>query len=270
MFKKALCLWLILIVVLSTAACAPKGGDTKKTNDTNASGSDAQAPDSLKTFVTNLSADPTTFNPVFKADDDGHLIYQNVFDGLLELNFNSEVIPGLAETWEASEDGKTYTFHLAKGIKWHDGVAFSSDDVKYTYERIMTDHGFIGETLSHALESIECPDPDTVVLKLKEPDATLLGTLAWYEHFIIPKHIYEKEADWATAEAATVKPIGTGPFKFVSHKKGESITLEANDEYFKGRPLIDRLVYTIIPDANTATMAFRNGEIDLLCGVPTA
>ena len=223
-----------------------------------------------KTLVVSLGADPTTFNPVMKGDDDGHLIYQNVFDGLLELNYNSEVIPGLATSWETSEDGLTYTFHLATDVKWHDGVDFTSADVKYTYERIMAENGFIGGTLSATLESIECPDDDTVVLNLKAPDAMLLGTLAWYEHFIIPKHIYENEEDWATCEAATSKPIGTGPFKFADYQTGVSITLEKNEDYFKGAPKIDKLIYMIVPDDTTAVQAFYNGEIDILTDVPTS
>lgn len=223
-----------------------------------------------KTFIVSLGADPTTFNPVAKADDDGHLIYQNVFDGLLQLNYNSEVIPGLAESWDVSDDGLTYTFHLAEGVKWHDGEPFTAEDVQYTYQRIMDESGFIGGTLTNAVESMECPDDTTFVMTLKAPDATLLGTLAWYENAIIPKHIYEQEEDWLSCEAATGAPIGTGAFKFVEYKKGVSITLEKNEEYFKGAPEIDRLIFMIVPDSDTAVQAFYNGEIDLLRGVPNS
>ena len=266
-FKRIFAAALTLSLALSLAACS--GGDQK--------GPGASADPSANvgengggTFIVNMGADPTTFNPVLKGDDDGHLIYQNVFDGLLELNINSEVIPGLAESWDISDDGLVYTFHLAEGVKWHDGEPFTSADVKYTYERIMSDNGFNGATLSNALESIECPDDNTVVLNLKSADATLLGSLAWYEHFIIPKHIYENEADWATCEAATRKPIGTGAFKFVDYQQGSSITLEKNPDYFRGAPKVDRLIFSIIPDDATAVQAFKNGELDLLTGVPNS
>ena len=289
MAKKVLCIIMSTVLLLLLVACSPADHEKNASNlkETDAEkeavekntekselmpienskknkAEDGETSLKNKTFITNLSADPTTMNPVLKADDDGHMVYQNIFDGLLELNFNSEIIPGLAKTWDVSDDGKEYTFHLAKNVKWHDGVAFSSEDVKYTYEKIMAENGFIGETLKNALSGIECPDKDTVVLKLKEADSTLLGTLAWYEHFIIPKHIYENEKDWASCEAATRKPIGTGPFKFVSHKKGDRIVLEANEDYFKGAPKIDKLIFVIIPDQNTAAQAFYNGEIDLL------
>ena len=151
MAKKVLCIIMSTVLLLLLVACSPadheknasnlKGTDAEKESvDKNTEKSEVmpvenskkdQAEDgetSLKnkTFITNLSADPTTMNPVLKADDDGHMVYQNIFDGLLELNYNSEIIPGLAETWDVSDDGKEYTFHLAKNVKWHDGVAFSS------------------------------------------------------------------------------------------------------------------------------------------------
>lgn len=266
--RRLLSLLLGLAMMVSLAACG--GGNATPTPSSGGEPSNSGDGAGGGTFIVSMGADPTTFNPVLKGDDDGHLIYQNVFDGLLELNINSEVIPGLAETWKISEDGLTYTFNLAQGVKWHDGEPFTSADVKYTYEKIMAEDGFIASSLNGTLEGIDCPDENTLVLRLKAPDATLLGTLAWYECFIIPQHIYENEADWASCEAATSKPIGTGPFRFSEYKRGASITLEKNPDYFKGAPDIDRLIYMIIPDSNTAVQAFYNGEIDLLAGVPNS
>lgn len=267
-FKKLAALFLALSLAVSVTACGG-GGDTSESPAAGGEGGGGESTGG-GTFIVNIGADPTTFNPVLKADDDGHLIYQNVFDSLVELNINSEVVPGLAETWDISDDGLTYTFHLAQGVKWHDGEPFSSEDVKYTYEKIMEENGFIASSLTAVVESIECPDENTVVLNLSTPDSTLLGTLAWYECFIIPKHIYENEEDWSTCEAATSHPIGTGAFKFVEYKPGSNITLEKNPDYFKGAPAIDRLIYSVIPDSNTAVQAFYNGEIDLLTGVPNS
>jgi len=268
-FKRFLAAALSLSLAMGLAACSGGGStQTPAPADSTTPGGNESAGGG--TFIVNLGADPTTFNPVLKADDDGHLIYQNVFDGLVELNINSDVVPGLAESWDISDDGLVYTFHLAQGVKWHDGEPFTSADVKYTYERIISDDGFNGATLSNALESIECPDDNTVVLNLKTADATLLGTLAWYECFIIPKHIYENEADWSSCEAATSKPIGTGAFKFADYQQGSSITLEKNPDYFKGAPAIDKLIFSIIPDDTTAVQAFKNGEIDLLTNVPNS
>ena len=111
--KRFLCILLTMVLAFSCFAVTASAEDEK-------------------TLIVSLGGDPMTFNPVLKGDDFGHLIHQNIFDGLLELNYNSEVIPGLARTWDISEDGLTYTFHLATGVKWHDGVDFSSEDVKFT------------------------------------------------------------------------------------------------------------------------------------------
>ena len=100
--KRFLCILLTMVLAFSCFAVTASAEDEK-------------------TLIVSLGGDPMTFNPVLKGDDFGHLIHQNVFDGLLELNYKSEVIPGLARTWDVSEDGLTYTFHLATGVKWHDG-----------------------------------------------------------------------------------------------------------------------------------------------------
>lgn len=113
-----------------------------------------------------------------------------------------------------------------------------------------------------AIESIDCPDVNTVILHLSQPDAALLGFLAWYACQIIPKHIYEG-TDWTT-NPANQAPIGTGPFKFVEWNQGVSVTLEANEDYFKGRPYVDKLVIQFISDANTAEQALLNGEADYM------
>ena len=249
--KRFLCILLTMVLAFSCFAVTASAEDEK-------------------TLIVNLSGDPTTFNPVLKSDDYGHLIYQNMFDGLLELNYNSEVIPGLARTWDVSEDGLTYTFHLATGVKWHDGEAFSSADVEFTYQMIMENSGIISQELNNSVAKMNCPDDDTFVMTLKAPNAPILGTLAWYANFILPKHLYEGVEDWKTCEAATTNPVGTGAYKFVSYDRGVSIVLEKNPDYHLGAPQVDRLIFQVIPDSDTAMQAFFNGEIDMLKPVPNS
>lgn len=136
------------------------------------------------------SGNPGSFNPVWKSDDPATSTNHNIFNKLVTLNYNYEICPDLAESWEISDDGLTYTFHLYENIKWHDGEPFSSEDVKFTIETVLENKGRMAIEWS-AIESIDCPDANTVILHLSQPDAALLGFLAWYACQIIPKHIYE-------------------------------------------------------------------------------
>ena len=182
--------------------------------------------DETKTFIVAMTEDPKSFNPDAQADDSGWPVFQNLYDGLFQLNWNNEIVPDLCETYTISDDGLTYTFNLRKGVKWHDGETFSSADVEFTYQMIMDNSGIISQELNNSVAEMSCPDDDTFVMTLKAPNAPILGTLAWYANFILPKHLYEGVEDWKACEAATTNPVGTGAYKFVSYDRGVSIVLE--------------------------------------------
>lgn len=212
------------------------------------------------TLIVAHQDDPISFNPDWKTDDYQYAMDQNIFNKLVTLDNSYAVLPDLADKWEVSSDGLTYTFTLHKGVKWHDGQPFTSADVKWTFDTIIAQKGNAYNNLSQ-VESITTPDDYTVVFKLKQPYAAFIGFLAWYGTFIMPKHIYDG-TDWTT-NPANQQPIGTGPFKFVEWQKGDHVTLEANKDYFKGAPNVDKLIFRIIPDPNTALQAFLNGEVDI-------
>lgn len=247
---------LISIVAISVAGCGSSNQDVSKPE----SSSDKTSKQG-GTIVVGISADPQSFNPNAKADDIAFDIGQNIFSRLIKLNNNQELVPDLAETYTVSDDGKEITFNLRKGVKWHDGEPFTSKDVKWTFDQIIKENGQIKSNLA-SVESIEAPDDYTVIFKLTQNDSNLLSYLGWYGCLIMPAHIYEG-TDWLT-NPANKAPIGTGPFKFVEHKAGVNVTLERNDDYFGQVPYLDKVIYSIIPDSNTALQAFYNGELDIL------
>lgn len=204
--------------------------------------------------------DPVSFNPCAKIDDAGVSLYFNIFNKLVTLDMDYRVIGDLAKEWTVSPDGKTYTFTLYANVKWHDGTPFTSADVKWTFDSIIANKGNAFDTLS-VVDNIQTPDDTTVVINLKQPHAPFLSFLAWIGTFIMPKHIYDG-TDWLTNEA-NQSPIGTGPFKFVEWVRGDHITLEKNPDYFMGAPYLDKVVFRIIPDSNTALQAFLNNEADV-------
>ncbi|WP_167886176.1 MULTISPECIES: ABC transporter substrate-binding protein [unclassified Thermococcus] len=218
------------------------------------------------TLVVLYWGDPKSFNPDAQVDDAGYGIANQIFSKLVTLDRDYNVIPDLAYKWEVSDDGKVYTFYLNPNATWHDGVPVTAEDVKWTFEAIKKYKG-IAYGIIHAdnIEKIEVVDNHTVRFYLKEPFAPFLSFIAWYGTFILPKHIYEKYDDWLDPSNPYLnKPIGSGPFKFVEWVKGDHITLVANENYFKGRPGIDKIIYKIIPDSSAALQAFLAGEGDVL------
>ena len=247
-----------LMVVSLVVGC----GSKEKTSDEGSSDAEEE-----KVFVVALAGEPTTYNPDAIPDDFAHMVGKNLFNGLVTMNCDSEIVGDLAKDWEI--DGLTYTFHLNEGVKWHDGEDFTSEDVKFTYEQILANEGYLAGDLS-AVDTMECPDENTIVITLKESKGSFLSSLAWYGNHILPKHLYEGVDDWSTCEAATTNPVGTGPFKFVEAQSGVNVVLEKNEDYFAGAPSIDKVVYSVSADPDSTYQAFKNGEINHITDVPTA
>lgn len=204
----------------------------------------------------------------------------NCFDRLLECvtleSGESEIVPGLAKSWEISEDGKTYTFRLREGVLFHNGEELTADDVVYTFDRMLdprtkalnTDildfvdgakarlDGEAGST-----SGLEALDRYTVRIRLREPYAPFLAVLASPQSSIFNREFTEAAGErfGLTAEAT----CGTGPFILKEYSLNDRQVLAANDDYFRGRPSIDRLEIKVVEDAETMRMLFEAGEIDV-------
>ncbi len=262
--KRRLSLFLVIVLCLGLVVGCGKNENVEvdkgeQVNEAQNTSDTENTPKEGGTFVVSMGVEPETYNPCAQADDAAYVIIQNMFNKLAKINGDDKVIPDLAKDWEYSDDGKTLTFHLHENVKWHDGEKFSSEDVKWTFDTILEEKGFASASLSD-IEEIVCPDENTVEFKLKAPNSGLLGNIAWFGTYIMPKHIYEG-TDWLQ-NPANHNPIGTGPFKFVEHKKGEKIIIEKNEDYWGDKPYLDKIVYTIIPDQDTAFQAWLNGETD--------
>jgi peptide/nickel transport system substrate-binding protein len=185
-----------------------------------------------------------------------------VYEGLLEYDFNLRPIPGLARSWTVSSDGKTITFMLQQGVKFHDGQPFTSADVKFSVLDVLKKIHPRGINTFRAVETIETPDPYTAVFKLSEPAPYLLMALSGYESPMLPKHIFGT-GDINNHPNAN-KPIGTGPYKFVEWQKGQYMRFDRNPDYWKkGRPYLDRIVARFVADGSTRAATLETQEAQI-------
>jgi peptide/nickel transport system substrate-binding protein len=192
------------------------------------------------------------------------MVAGNIYEGLLRYSPKLEPLPGLAESWTVSEDGKVYSFKLRKGVTWHDGKPFTSADVAFSIEFLKQTHARARGNLVQ-LDKVETPDDSNVVFTLKQPFGPFLGIFEVGSLPMIPKHIYEG-TDFKTNPANNT-PIGTGPFMLKEWQKGSFIRLVKNPNYYiKGKPYLDEIYWHVIPDAAARAVAFETGKVDVLPG----
>ena len=214
------------------------------------------------TLIVGAGSDPTTLNLGLTYNIIDTLAVSSVFNLLTKLDSDFNPRPDLAESWTVSDDGLTYTFHLVRNAVWHDGKPFTSADVKFTFAEVLAKYHPRGPVVLKAVQSIETPDPYTVVFKMRYPYDPLMKFIG-NEAFILPRHLYENTD--ILKNPYNLKPIGTGPFVFKEWKRGSHLTLERNPSYFKtAKPYLDKIIVKIVPDASSRMIAFEAGEIDYL------
>jgi len=238
-----------------------------------------------KTFVYCSEGSPEGFDPgLYTAGTTFDAAAHTVYNRLLEFKpGTTEVIPGLAEDYQISEDGLEYTFKLRPGVKFHTTEYFTptrdlnADDVVYSFERQWKSDNpwnkyvaganweyFNSMGLPDLLESVEKVDDMTVRIKLKRPEAPFLASLAMPFASIMSKEYLDKlEAD-GQMNLLNQQPIGTGPFQFVAYQQDAVIRYKANENYYNGKPKIDDLVFAITPDASVRYQKLKAGECHLM------
>jgi peptide/nickel transport system substrate-binding protein len=222
------------------------------------------------TFLDSNTADIQTVQP-FLAEEQASIGIANlIFEGLTggDVRTGQPSPTGLADYWEIGPDNRTYTFHLNKDAKWHDGTDFTAEDVQFSADALAnpdTGSVYTGSFVD-TVESWRVIDEDTFEMVAKEPVYTFLYDIQTM--WIIPKHIWEDVplAEWRNDPGATgadpSRIVGTGPFKFQEWRQGESVTLVRNDDYYGKVPYIDTYTMLIWPDQTSVVNALLNGEVD--------
>ncbi|MBI2909578.1 MAG: ABC transporter substrate-binding protein [Chloroflexi bacterium] len=208
-------------------------------------------------------ADPASYDPIQEATlQAGSLVAPN-YSGLVQHDplEPTKVIGDLAEKWDLSQDGKTYTFSLHKGVKWHDGAHFTSEDARFSLELTrQPPRGIVSpqKDMLKAVTDIQAPDPNTLKITLSYPSASFLHNLGDGRLLIIPKHVFEAKGNLRR------DIVGTGAYKFKAHNAGASFSVAKNPDYFiKGRPYLDGITWFIIPDTATRFAALRTHRVQI-------
>ncbi len=218
----------------------------------------AEGPSYGDIMVDGSTGDASNLIPILSSDSASHDIAGMIFNGLVKYDKDMKVVGDLAESWDISEDGLVITFHLRRGVRWHDGNPFTAADVLFTYRLTIdprTPTAYAGDFLR--VKSVTVIDPYTVRVTYGEPFAPALTS---WGASILPRHLLEGED--ITRTPFSRHPIGTGPYMFKEWKTGQKIVLVSNPDYFEGKPYIDGYVMRIIPDMATMFLELRAKGID--------
>ena len=208
--------------------------------------------------------EPTNLIPALANDSAASEINDRVFNGLLKIDKDLNIVPSLAERLEISEDGLTFTFHLRKDVRWHDGKPYTSKDAMFTYE-IMIDPK---TATSYAepfkqVKKAEAPDLYTFRVTYEKPQARAMVSWCFDQ---MPAHLLEGQNLESSPLAR--QPVGTGPYKFEKWESGQRLILTANEDYFEGRPHLNKLIMKIIPDLNAQMLELSSGGLDMMQMTP--
>ncbi|PZU88948.1 MAG: peptide ABC transporter substrate-binding protein [Chelatococcus sp.] len=223
----------------------------------------AQQPRKGGTLNVHYSFEQRVLNPAIRAGVGINMVASKIVEPLVDLGRDGEIVGVLAVSWESSADGKTVTFKLRDGVKWHDGKPFTSADVQFNALELWKKHQNYGTQVHRNLEAVDTPDPLTAVFRYVAPLPLdfLLRALCDLG-YVVPRHLYEGTNP--LENPANTAPVGTGPYKFVQYERGRYVSVEANPDYWrKDAPLLEKIFWHIIPDKAAAAAALETGRVHL-------
>lgn len=265
-FRLRRCLAGVLVCVLFAGACSKAGDQSSATGIANG------AKATRGTLRIAIRRSPNTLNPLFATTTTEGMLNRLSFDTLVSVDAaGNGTVPILAtevpttRNGGISKDGVTITYHLRSGVKWQDGVAFTSKDVKFTWRAIVNAANNVATHAGYEdVRSVDTPNATTVIFHLKHKFAPFVNTVFGESDSpigILPEHLLSHYND-LNHVGFNEAPIGTGPFKVTRWMRGDRVELEANDTYFRGKPKLRRIVVREIPDENTSLNALRSHDVD--------
>jgi peptide/nickel transport system substrate-binding protein len=248
-------------VPAATTAVAATAAPTAAAAEASTPASSAAARRGGQIVYAVVGSDVRILNPILNSDTTSSGVVNRIFDPLVESDPRTGApLPALATSWSVSPDGLTYTFALRAGVKFHDGHAFSAEDVKFTFDLLKTDKvKTVRKANVEKVKSIDVVDPLTVRFTLSESYCPFLESIRLG---ILPKHLLENTTD-LNEDPFNLHPVGTGRFSFVEWVKDDHITLQAFDSHWRGRPNLDRWIFRPLRDRAALIAQLKTGEVDV-------
>lgn len=276
-FKKSKLLISLSAIAVSMMVFVGCGSSSAELPSDSSSGTSSDASTSLLRYA--LTSSPKgLFNSLLSTTTNDNYVNSLVYSPLILLDENNEYQPGLAESYDISDDNTTITFHLRKDVTWHDGEPFTADDVEYTFTS-MADPNYTGSRFNEiskivgaqdyhngkaeSIEGINKIDDYTISFKYTEVYAPALSNFS--QRGIIPKHIWSKVdiSNWENETELLNNPVGTGSYKFVKYEPDQYVELEKNDDYFGGAPKIEKFIFKVT-NSETQISELINGDLDVI------
>lgn len=209
--------------------------------------------------------DAKTLDPHVTNDTGSHLMMRQIYEKLVDFDENLNVVPCLAERWDISEDGRRYTFHLKKDVKFHNGEEMKAADVLFSFKRMLSPVAAATHAYSNVIDpkGFKIIDDYTIVISTKEPLGAFLASMNHgFASIVSEKAVTEAGMDYG------VHPVGTGAFKFVSWAKGDRITLNRFDDYHGKKARLSKMVLRAITESTSRTIELESGAVDLILDPP--
>lgn len=233
-----------------------------------ATGASAATTNDAPTIKVALTGDIDSLNPFLSVLSTGTGILKYQYESLVEFSAaNNEVVPGLADSWSTSADGKTWTFKLPNDVKWSDGEAITSADVKWTYDAVIEQDALkqANGSMVENIQSIATPDDTTVVMELEKAQAPNPGA----DFPIVPEHVWASLPDAAAFENAA-DTVGSGPYTITKYDKTSGVQLKTNANYRHGAAKVAGVTYVPYKNGDAAVQALKTGEVDIVSGLTAA
>ena len=285
MKKKAAILMASVLAISLLAAGCGSSSDSGDTKGSAAAGSEASGTEGANVLNVQVGPSPETIDPALNSAIDGANMIIHAYEGLLKMDQNNKVIPGLAETYDVSDDGLTYTFHLREGLKWSDGSALTANDFVYSWKRLVdpntaAPYGSIINVVKGFAEATDPENPNPDALAVSAPDdntfvVELNNPCVYFDKiaaFAACSPVQQATID-ANGEAWTISPetyITSGPYYMTEYTDGDKIVFTKNPNYWDAEHItFDEIVWNLIEDSNAAYTAYQNGDLQMIKSVPT-
>lgn len=254
---RTLFMTVFLGTALAISGCSQSSSDPGK-------GANSASTDTGQKKVINigLNADPPSLDPMTSSALVDRMVHNSIYDKLFDLDAKGTIVPMLATSYEVSKDGKTYTLKLKEGVKFHDGTDFNAEAVKFNFERNKGENSKRKGELKY-VDKVTAVDASTVKIDLSQPFAPFLSILTDRSGMMVsPESAKKYDKDFLN------HPVGTGPFEFVEHVKGDHVTLKKNEKYWNGKAKADELRYKVFTNGTAAVQNLRSGMLDMMDAVP--